>query len=73
MSPRPSLRAAIDAKCKECIFDPVEDGTWRQQVEACLARACPLYPVRPKAQDGVKKAPKRGQEQRQAGRATSDP
>jgi len=21
---------AIEAKCKECIFDPLDDGTWRQ-------------------------------------------
>ena len=43
-----SLRAAINAKCKECIYDPVSGkGTWRQQVEACTAPSCPLYPVRP--------------------------
>lgn len=43
-----SLRAAINAKCKECIYDPIAGkGTWRQQVEACTAPACPLYPVRP--------------------------
>jgi hypothetical protein len=43
-----SLRAAINAKCKECIYDPVGGrGTWRQQVEACTAPGCPLYAVRP--------------------------
>lgn len=43
-----SFRAAIDAKCKECIYDPIAGkGTWRQQVEACTSRSCPLYPVRP--------------------------
>jgi len=43
-----SLRAAINAKCKECIYDPIAGkGTWRQQVEACTAPTCPLYSVRP--------------------------
>jgi len=44
----PSLRAAINAMCKQCIYDPKGgEGTWRQQVEACPATTCPLYPVRP--------------------------
>lgn len=43
-----SLRAAIDAKCKECIYDPYcGGGTWRQQVAACTSYSCPLYPHRP--------------------------
>jgi hypothetical protein len=33
--------------CKECIYDPTETGSWRQQVEACQMTACPLFPVRP--------------------------
>ena len=42
------LRARIDAKCIECIYDPLGGGgNWRQQVEACTAPDCPLYPVRP--------------------------
>lgn len=44
---RPSLREAIDAKCKDCIFDECEPGRWRQQVAACTCITCPLYPVRP--------------------------
>lgn len=45
-----SLRAAINAKCKECIYDPLSGGgTWRQQVEACTSYKCPLFPVRPVA------------------------
>lgn len=45
---RPSLRGAIDAMCKSCIYDPVAGkGTWRQQVEACTAPHCPLFAVRP--------------------------
>jgi len=42
-----SLRKAINNKCKECIYDEKGGGTWRQQVEACTATKCPLYPVRP--------------------------
>jgi len=42
-----SLRAAINAKCKECIYDPIGDGNWRQQVMACMSPECPLYSVRP--------------------------
>ena len=38
---------AIDAKCVECIFDPLEDGTWRQQVKACEIESCALHPYRP--------------------------
>lgn len=51
-----SLRAAINAKCKDCIHDPLAGlGSWRQQVEACPCTDCPLYPVRPRS-----KAPKTG-------------
>jgi hypothetical protein len=43
-----SLRKAINAKCKDCIYDPLSGlGHWRQQVEACTAKSCPLWPVRP--------------------------
>lgn len=45
---RPSLRLAIDAKCKSCIYDPFGGGgTWREQVQACSSANCPLHPVRP--------------------------
>jgi hypothetical protein len=44
------LRAAINAKCKDCIYDPLSGlGTWRQQVEGCTCTDCPLWPVRPKS------------------------
>jgi hypothetical protein len=43
------MRQAINAKCKECIYDPagLGNGTWRQQVKACTATACALYELRP--------------------------
>ncbi len=44
-----SRSRAINQKCKECIYDPSDDGTWRQQVEACEIRECSLYPYRPKS------------------------
>ena len=40
---------AINAKCKDCIYDPLDRGTWRQQVEACTFIDCPLYEYRPKS------------------------
>ena len=47
--PRPSLRAAIDRKCKDCTYDPMAPGNWRQQVQACTVTTCPLHPVRPQS------------------------
>lgn len=44
---RPSLRAAVNAMCKSCIYDPDSSGSWRQQVRECTAAQCPLHPVRP--------------------------
>lgn len=44
-----SLRKAIDAKCKDCVYDELERGGWRQQVEACTCTACPLFACRPRS------------------------
>jgi hypothetical protein len=45
---RLSLRAAIDAKCKDCIYDPGSgNGGWREQVAGCCSSNCPLHSVRP--------------------------
>ena len=42
------MRAAINAMCRQCLYDPHSgSGTWRQQVEACTSPGCPLYPLRP--------------------------
>ena len=40
---------AIEAKCRDCIYDPLDDGAWRQQVERCEITDCALYPYRPKS------------------------
>ena len=44
------LRAAIDAMCRQCLYDPKAAGLghWRQQIEACTDTGCPLFPVRPR-------------------------
>lgn len=44
---RGSMRAAINAFCKGCIYDPHQPGTWRQQVEACTSVRCALFQFRP--------------------------
>lgn len=47
---KPSLRSAINAKCRECIYCPLTGtGSWRLQVENCTSISCPLYSVRPKS------------------------
>ena len=44
-----SLRSAIDAMCRHCIYDPKSPRSWRQQVDACTAPNCPLFCVRPRS------------------------
>lgn len=53
-SPRASLRGAINANCKDCIYDTASDGSWRKQVENCTVMACSLYLVRPTSIKGGK-------------------
>jgi hypothetical protein len=33
--------------CKDCTYDELDKGTWRQQVAACTIKTCPLHSVRP--------------------------
>ena len=42
-----SLKQAIADKCKDCTYDPLDKGTWRDQVERCKIKSCALWPVRP--------------------------
>ena len=42
-----SSKKAIANHCKECIYDPLSDGTWRQQFQACTITKCHLYEFRP--------------------------
>lgn len=59
---RLNYRAAVDAMCKMCIYDPLSRGTWREQVGECSSSNCPLHPLRPlpigarRAQDCSEKA-----------------
>lgn len=51
-----SLRKAINAKCRECLYDPLSGlGNWRQQVSACTSSECPLFLVRPKSKPHTEK------------------
>lgn len=43
------FRGVINAKCIDCVYSPMNSGTWRQQVEACAGSDCPLYHVRPRS------------------------
>ena len=42
-----SLRAAVNAKCADCIGDPCAPASPAVQIELCSARDRPLWPVRP--------------------------
>ena len=45
-----SLRDAINAMCKSCIYDPGSgNGGWREQVADCSSGNCPLHPIRPQS------------------------
>jgi len=41
-------KKAIFEKCKECIFDPLEEGTWVKQAQNCEITSCALHPYRPR-------------------------
>jgi hypothetical protein len=52
-----SLRAAVNAMCKSCIYQPRSGlGGWREQVAACETRSCPLWPHRAKSRHRPQKA-----------------
>ena len=40
-------QTAIEAMCRECCYDELDDGTWRMQIERCELTNCPLYQYRP--------------------------
>jgi len=44
---RQSLRKSINEMCRSCLYDQYAEGAWRQQIERCTSKTCPLYPVRP--------------------------
>lgn len=48
-----SLRKAINAKCRQCTYDPLDLGTAAQQIAVCIDSACPLHSVRPITTKGL--------------------
>jgi hypothetical protein len=42
-----SLRKAINLKCRECTYDPLDVGGASHQIAVCTVTLCPLHPVRP--------------------------
>jgi hypothetical protein len=42
-----SLRKAINAMCRDCAYDPLDDGSAAQQIACCTCKSCPLHKVRP--------------------------
>lgn len=54
-----SFRKAVNAKCKDCIYDSCAKGTWREQVQMCTAIDCPLWEVRPQIKTLSEKQAKR--------------
>lgn len=43
-----TLRAAVNAHCKGCIYDPLAGGTWLQQIDSCEITKCEMYEWRPR-------------------------
>lgn len=46
-----TLRKAVHAYCKGCIYDKLAGGTWLDQVEACTVTNCELYEWRPRKEN----------------------
>jgi hypothetical protein len=40
---------AINKKCRDCMYDNLESGNWRQQVSLCTSLRCALWPYRPQS------------------------
>jgi hypothetical protein len=55
---RLTRQEAIEAFCKQCIYDPgCGGGTWKEQVSQCTAVRCPLWRYRPIAEGQWADAP----------------
>lgn len=42
-----TLRQRINNNCKNCIYDPTDSLSWRQQVEMCTSYTCDFWDIRP--------------------------
>jgi len=40
-------KQAINEKCRDCVYDPANGGSWRQQVTLCPCDDCAVWPWRP--------------------------
>ena len=47
LTTRPSLRNALNDKCRDCIFDPGAVGRWREQTAAGESVNWALHEIRP--------------------------
>jgi len=41
------LRTRINEKCRDCIYDERNRGSWLAQVYLCTVEDCPLWDIRP--------------------------
>ncbi len=46
---KPGMRGKVNAKCIDCIYDPLLPGSWRGQVDKCQDNTCPLWSIRPRS------------------------
>lgn len=44
--PKGLLLGVQRAHCIECTYDPLKEGSTRQQVDRCPVASCPTHPVR---------------------------
>ena len=42
-----TLKQAVKANCKDCIYDPGAGGNFLEQIEACTITSCHLHEHRP--------------------------
>ena len=43
------MRKRINDNCKECIYDEMDEGTWRMQVSRCTIKRCQFWDIRAKS------------------------
>ena len=48
-----SLRRRINQNCRDCIYDEMAMGTWRQQVTLCTVNSCAFHEIRPKTTNSI--------------------
>lgn len=47
---------AINAKCRDCIYDAAQPGNWKQQVGNCAITQCALWQYRPRSRPKKQRA-----------------